>query len=52
MRQSQFIGPITLTLLGGLWGAAWLTGVPSQAVGGLAALTLIAAAMAMLTQRR
>ena len=51
MRQSRFIGPITLTLLGGLWGAAWLTGAPSQTVGGLAALTLIATVMAWLTLR-
>ena len=51
MSQSRFIGPITLSLLAGLWGTAFFAGASSQELGGLAVLTAIAAMMALLTLR-
>ncbi|MGE0675717.1 hypothetical protein [Pseudolabrys sp.] len=51
MSQSRFIGPITLALLAGVWLAVLFGDASSQQLGGLAVLTIIAGAMAMLTLR-
>jgi hypothetical protein len=51
VSQSRFIGPLTLVLLAGLWLVVFVTGGTSQQLGGLAVLTIIAGAMALLTLR-